>query len=121
MISCSIQASENSGDFKCTVKRTGHISANGEFTDIKNRDFFLDKEFVVDRKTGVIVGKQFKNNIASIKPEVYDDEVNGYAVVAPSHNQIVSYLQINEFEETPGKPFIYIMTNVVLTGTCNSY
>ncbi len=108
-------------DYKCTVKNAGHINPTGKLENVQSWDFYIDKEFTVERKSGVISGRQFKNNLASTVPQVYDHEVNGYVVVTSSYNQVINYLQINNFEKELEKPFIYIMTNVVLTGKCTEY
>lgn len=117
----SLSLAESKNDYKCSVFEANHVSEKGYFSGVESWDFFIGQEFTVERNTGVIAGHQFKNNIADINPQVYDHEVNGYAVVAQSHNQVVSYLQINNFEDSVSKPFIYIMTNVILTGTCKAF
>ncbi|MBU2923364.1 hypothetical protein Q4530_15040 [Colwellia sp. 1_MG-2023] len=116
-----IQASDNNSDFKCTVKQAQHVAENGKLDEVKSWDVFLEKNFMVDRQTGIIVGQQFKNNIASIKPLVYDHFVNGYSVIAATNTQVVRYLQITTIDDSPKKVFIYIMNNVVLSGVCVSF
>ena len=120
-ISFSVQAVEKKTDYKCTVKKASQITNKGEPEEVESWNFYIGKNFVVERNSGVISGEQFKNNIASIKPAVFDHFVNGYSVVASANDQVVSYLQINNFEESKQKPFILIQTNVVFTGICTSY
>lgn len=117
----SAQAIEKKTDYKCTVKKASQITNKGKPEEVESWSFYVGKDFVVERNSGVISGEQFKNNIASIKPAVFDHFVNGYSVVASANDQVVSYLQINNFEESEQKPFILIQTNVVLTGTCLPY
>ncbi|MFT4756956.1 MAG: hypothetical protein ACI91R_001606 [Vicingaceae bacterium] len=112
---------EQKTDYKCTIKNANQITKDGKPAEVESWNFYLGKEFTVERKSGVISGKQFKNNIASIKPIVYDHFANGYSVIAATNDQVYSYLQVNNFEESQKKPFILIQTNVVLTGICSPY
>jgi len=116
-----IKASDSTSDFKCTVKQAQHVAGSGKLDEVRSWDFFLDKDFVVERKSGVIVGKQFKNNIASIKPSVLDHKVNGYSVISATDTQVVSYLQINRIDGAAENAFIFIKNNVVLSGICLSF
>jgi len=120
-ISTSFAGNKNS-DFKCTVNAASNVNSKGDFEKIELWKFYINKEFTVERRSGVVSGKNFKNNIAGIKPAPYNDEFNSYSVVSVSAgSNVINYLQINKSEETKLKPFIYIMTNVVLTGVCHYY
>ena len=120
-VSFSANAIEIKADYKCIVKNASQLTDKGKSEEVESWRFYVGKEFVVERNSGVISGEQFKNNIASIEPTVFDHFVNGYSVVASANEQVVSYLQVNNFEKSKQKPFILIKTNVVLTGTCLSY
>lgn len=119
--SFSIQALENKTDYKCVVKSASQVTEEGKPKEVESWGFYVGKEFAVERNSGVIIGEHFKNNLTPTKPAVYDHFVNGYSVIAVSNDQVYSYLQVNNFEESKQKPFILIQTNVVLTGTCTSY
>lgn len=121
ILSTSTFSADYEGDYKCTVVSASRASEKGVFEGVNNWNFYIDEEFVVERNSGLISGSMFKNREGGISPEVYDHEINGYSVVSSTERQVVNYLQINNFVDGGDKPFIYIMTNVVLSGTCSSY
>jgi len=101
-----------SNNFKCSVHDAYTLGKNGKIDQSNNvAKKTLGKEFTVNRQTGQITGGGFVNTMSGQMPQVYDHRPseNGYkAITIYKPNLTVDYLQINEYVESPKKPFIYI-------------
>jgi hypothetical protein len=113
-------------DFKCTVHDAFTLGMNGNIDQSSNvAKISLGKEFTVNRQTGQITGGGFVNTMSGQMPQVYDylPSENGYkAITIYKPNFTVDYLQINEYVESPKKPFIYKGAwSKTVTGLCTYY
>ena len=113
-------------DFKCTIKDAVHLEENGTLnheTDIVAG--YLGREFVVNRKTGLITGAGITNSMSGQMPTVFDylPQENGYkSVTLNKPNNTVDYLQINQYSENKEKPFFFKGAfGTMLSGTCVIY
>ena len=113
-------------DFKCIVLDAFTLGENGKVNQSSNvAKKALGKEFTVNRQTGQITGGGFINTMSGQMPKVFDHlpSENGYkAITIYNPNFTVDYLQINEFVESPEKPFIYKGAwGTTVTGLCAYY
>tara|TARA_R100000656_G_scaffold71141_1_gene53342 strand:- start:838 stop:1242 length:405 start_codon:yes stop_codon:yes gene_type:complete len=110
-------------DFKCTVKDAVNLENNGTLNHKSDLvSGYLGKEFVVNRRTGVITGAGISNVMSGKMPTVYDylPNENGYKVVTLyTPNNTIDYLQINQYSNGKEKPFFFKGTfGEMLSGTC---
>jgi hypothetical protein len=112
-------------DYRCKIERveTTEIPPNSRLEfQTKN---YVDREFTVERRTGVMAGA-LKNSYIT-KPEVidYGSAENSYKVVTtlrteqglgPGSNAYL--LVINEYKEGLAKPFLFVENDVAYFGTC---
>ena len=113
-------------DFKCTIKDAVNLEDNGTLNHKSNIVAgYLDKEFVVNRQTGIITGANIANTMSGKMPVVYDylPNENGYkAVTHYKPNNTIDYLQINQYADTVEKPFFYKGAfGTMVSGTCVVY
>jgi len=112
-------------DFKCKVVQAYTLENNGKLSQKTNvAKLFLNKEFVVERATGKMIG-ELSNHGAGGQPKVYNylPKENGFkAITVYSPNPSVSYLQINEFETGNVYPFFFKgVWGGLMSGTCVYY
>jgi hypothetical protein len=113
-------------DFKCTIKDAVNLEADGS---LNHKSYlvsgYIGKEFVVNRQTGIITGANITNTMSGKMPAVYDylPNENGYkAVTHYKPNNIIDYLQINQYADKPEKPFFYKGAfGTMVSGTCVVY
>jgi hypothetical protein len=112
-------------NFKCKVVQAYTLENDGTLSQNSNvAEMFLNKEFVVERATGKMIG-ELSNHGAGGQPKVYNylPKENGFkAITVFSPMPAVSYLQINECEEGDKYPFIFKdMWDGIVSGTCVYY
>ena len=85
----------------------------------------LGKEFVVNRKTGEMIGSGFTNTMSGQMPTVYDylPQENGYkAITVYEPNNTVDFLKIIEYAKGSEKPFLYSGAwGTIASGVCEYY
>lgn len=113
-------------NFKCTIKDAIYLEDNGTLNHKSHIvEWYLGKEFVVNRTTGLITGARIINNMSGQMPSVYDylPEENGYkAVTLYKPNNTMDYLQINQFSKNTEKPFFFKGAfGTMVSGTCINY
>jgi hypothetical protein len=113
-------------DFRCTIKDAIYLESNGTLNHKSHIvTWYLGKEFVVNRGTGLITGARIINNMSGQMPSVYDylPEENGYkAVTLYKPNNTIDYLQINQYAEGKLKPFFFKGAfGIMVSGTCTGY
>ncbi|MFY2509331.1 hypothetical protein ACN3E9_13820 [Vibrio pectenicida] len=123
VFSMSTHASNN---FKCIVLDAFTLEENGKIDQSSNvAKNALGKEFTVNRQTGQITGGGFVNTMSGQMPQVFDHlpSENGYkAITIYKPNFTIDYLQINEYVESPKKPFVYKGAwGTTVTGLCSHY
>jgi hypothetical protein len=112
-------------NYKCTIERVEH--SHGE-KDSPLRLYiatYVGKTFTVDRKTGLMKGA-IENSYATI-PEVVDpgSKDNSFKVVTTmklsqgaGKGSNLYALVIDEFVESPRKPFVFLQNEAVYFGYC---
>ena len=108
-------------NFKCKIKNLYDITEDGA---LKNYDAFIGQEFIVDRKTGIIIGDIFSNTDASKVMVISAGNVNTRFKSISIWNTLevkdVQMLTIQQFYED--KKVMFIMHSgwfgMVFTGTC---
>jgi len=116
------------GAYKCTPKQAYGVTDEGVLqNDIKEHpNYYLNiintgKDFVIDRETGRFLGGGFP-----IEGDGYtftiQSRIGTFRAYYIDSNNTLS-INVNEFEESYAKPFVYtIMPHpVVITGTCIHY
>lgn len=115
-----------SGNFKCTIKDAVNLEDDGILNHKSHLvTYYLGKEFVVNRQTGIITGEVINNTMSGQMPTVYDylPEENGYkSVNIYKPNNTVDYLQINQYIQNKEKPFFFKGAfGTMVSGTCIDY
>ena len=113
-------------DFKCTIKDAVNLESDGSLNHRSHLvEWYIGKEFTVNRSTGVITGARLNNSMSGKMPTVYDylPEENGYkAVTLYKPNNTIDYLQINQYVESEEKPFFYKGAfGTMVSGTCSKF
>lgn len=114
------------GDFKCTIKDAVKLEDKGTLIhEAKLESWYLGKEFVVNRETGLISGAGLTNTKPGQTPQVYDYLPNQNSYRSVTHynsNHQIDYLEIKQFVSNSDKPFVYIDPyGSILSGTCVAY
>jgi len=113
-------------DYKCIVERVA--SADASAIHMKFQMYFVGKEFTVDRRTGVMAGN-LKNSYTT-SPVVVDagSTENSFKAVTtlrkeqglgPGSNAYL--LVVNEYVDSPKKPFLFAENDDVYFGTCTHF
>jgi hypothetical protein len=126
LISTSTLASEG---YKCIPNQAFALEADGSLSQENGWAKLLiksNKEFVVDRATGKMIGSAgFSNHNASFgSPRVLDHgsaEQSFKALTVFKPNVSVAYLKIEEFHKGKSKPFIFLNNGNVVSGACEHY
>lgn len=114
-------------DFKCVVLQSFTLQHNGKLSaetiTAKRR---VNKEFVVNRKTGQITGGDFVNTMSGQMPVVYthlprENSFNAITIYKPHFS--IDYLKISEYVKSDEKPFMYTpaWSGGIVTGVCTYY
>jgi hypothetical protein len=109
--------------YKCIVTDTKELSDNGNLEQSDFTVMYLNKEFVVDKGTGRITGG-LSNHAGLAQPVVLDfgsSEQSYKALTIYKPYTTVKYLYIQEFNKTPAKPFLFIESGHIFSGTCEPY
>ena len=107
-------------NFKCVVLDANILSDTGLLERNKISKIYLNREFIVDRETGKMIG-EVSNTNSGFKPKVYDvlPSENGYkAITIYSPHPTVDYLQIKEYVEGREKPFFFTTGSIIMSGNC---
>ena len=108
-------------DFKCKIVQVQQLSADGFLKDFDiPSQSIVGMDFVVDRKSGKIIGDRFLPNYdADYQPKIIGKGLDGNAfTVLTSRRSEVNYLRINEYVSKDEKPFFYTKTGHVISGIC---
>lgn len=107
--------------YECTAISAADVNEKGE---VRNRKDMLTKKstFMVDRASGTIVGAPF-GNAGSARANItvldFGSKQQAYKVLTVyKPYTTIDFLQINEFEEKPEKPFFGISFGTFITGIC---
>lgn len=105
--------------YVCTVVAFSRLTTDGSMTS-DAKDPIVGKEFTVDRKSGKIVGRYIGST--GFDTQVVDggSDKQSFKVFAknPWGFLHVLYLEIQEYQKGPRKPFLLVDGSVVYSGTC---
>jgi hypothetical protein len=116
-------------DFICVIQRisTAKTDPNNLILDLYKK-VFIGERFTVERKTGIMAGT-LKNSYAT-KPQIIDSgsKDNSFKVIttmrlqegAGAGSQIYA-LTINEYDNSPKKPFVFLDNDVAFFGSCEHF
>ncbi len=110
-------------DYQCLIRNVVTVGSNGDLKEVGDKSV-INKMFTVNRRTGDMTGP-IKNNYLS-PPSVldYGSTENSFKAVATMKNEIttnVYVLTIEEFDESPQKPFVFLSNSNVFYGTCEHF
>lgn len=127
----TISTVQAGSDYLCTIQRISFAETKLN-PEIKLWEkTYIGEQFSVERKTGIMAGV-LKNAQVST-PQIIDfgSKDNSFKVVTTMRieegagaGSTISALTIEEFIESPKKPFVYLDTDVVLMvffGTCEHF
>lgn len=128
LVSWSLAVSAVGPDYKCKIERISFASGDSGSSYDLYSNFYLGKEFTVDRKSGVMVG-ELKNAFVT-EPQVIDfgSTENSYKVVTTMRDDQgagagsnIYALNISEFESGAKKPFVFLQNDKVFYGYCEYF
>lgn len=114
-------------EYVCTIKAVLELNDAGQFVAHGWTANYLNRKFMVDRKSGKVIGTtalkaRLTNFDKTHSPEVLHNarEKSSYKVVTIFEDKgEFSYLRINENIESDEKPYTYqTAVGMLLTGTC---
>jgi hypothetical protein len=115
------------GAYKCELRQVVSLNAEGRLSESGRAALLIkeNKQFLVDRTTGRIVGATgiANYNAGFGKPKVLDpgSGSQSFKVLTVYRGfTSVDYLLVKEFVAGPIKPFIFITDSEVLSGICSS-
>lgn len=121
------QISYGSDAYKCVIKDVKTVSDSGKVIDWLNEDYFAitEKEFVVDKTTGKILGNgNIQNHSVYGTPEVLDSgsDQQAYKVLTVFKPlTTIDFLSVADFPATTEMPFFFITGTLYYTGLCRDY
>lgn len=117
----SVFASE---DYKCVITDVVAPVSNGKLKKSELYKNAINQTFVVNRRTGDIAGSIKNNYVTSPVVLDYGSSENSFKAVTIMKNDITTniyVLTIEEFEESPKKPFVFLSNSNVYSGTCEHF
>lgn len=128
ILTISTLSSASDKNYKCEIlqgltQTTEGKLKNSAFTDTVVK---LNKDFTVNRQTGKIngIGSSLSNQNSFGEPKVLDKgsiEQAFKVITIYQPNITVDYLEIQEFADGDTKPFIFLSTGQIYSGTCHHY
>jgi hypothetical protein len=115
----SMSALAQASGYKCTIKQSLQLGKDGSAQPLDLADTYRNKEFIVDRASGRVLG--------DISYQVWNHQVldsgsdeQSYKSVYTSQGKYrhIDVLQIEEFREGAIKPFLLMEGTKMHTGTC---
>ncbi|PYD04894.1 hypothetical protein DND90_13070 [Pseudomonas syringae pv. maculicola] len=109
-------------DYRCTIERVVAASEG------KSNQMYINKQFSVDRQTGLMIGA-LKNSYVT-NPQVLDHgslETSFKVVTTMRKDQgagagsNIYALTINEYQDGPRKPFIFLNNDEAFLGWCEHF
>lgn len=115
-------------DYRCTILRIEHSHADKAAVVELLRKTYVGKQFTVERRTGVMAGA-LKNSYVTA-PQVIDSgsKDNSFKAVTTMRRDqgagagsTVYVLVVDEFVDTPKKPFVFLGNEEVYFGSCEHF
>jgi len=116
---CAAVAQSVPIELECTVEAEYELKPNGTLKALEYPS--KGERFMVNRRTGVIMGKRFSNDREKITILDNGSTEQSFKMVSVNTSGYVqaTYLQINVFQNTPKKEFLMSwMYNRTVTGLC---
>lgn len=110
-------------DYKCLIKNVVTVGSNGELREIGDKSV-INKMFTVNRRTGDMTGPIKNNYLTTPSVLDYGSSENSFKAVTTMKNEIttnVYVLTIEEFDDSPNKPFVFLNNSDVFYGTCEHF
>tara|TARA_R110001583_G_scaffold100526_2_gene246567 strand:+ start:176 stop:580 length:405 start_codon:yes stop_codon:yes gene_type:complete len=110
-------------DYKCLINNAVTVDSNGNLKEIGDKSI-IDKMFTVNRLSGDMAGPIKNNYLTTPNVLDYGSTENSFKAVTLMKNDIttnVYVLTIEEFAETPKKPFVFLSNSDVFYGTCEHF
>lgn len=113
-------------NYRCTIERVAIANANEAAILQQQERTYIGKQFLVDRRTGVMSGL-LKNSYVT-RPDVIDhgSNQNSYKVVTTlrlaqgaGSGSNAYLLVVNEFDSGPRKSFLFVENDRVFFGFCS--
>jgi hypothetical protein len=122
LLLATIARSQALPDYHCKVEQV-HGATTDDDVGSERKDY-VGTEFMVDRRTGVMVG-ELRNSFLTT-PVVIDVGTDGNAFKAVTirrreqggRNSSVHVLLIQEWEQSPRKRFVFMANEFIYLGTC---
>ncbi|WP_218575406.1 hypothetical protein [Plesiomonas shigelloides] len=110
-------------DYKCLIKNVVTVNNNGDLKEIGDKSV-INKLFTVNRRTGDMTGPIKNNYLTTPTVLDYGSYENSFKAVTTMKNEITTniyVLTIEEFNDSPQKPFVFLSNADVFYGTCEHF
>lgn len=107
--------------YACTIERAYTLSASGLRTSRRVLAALTTRSFEIDRNTGVVTGTHLENRDSEPTVVARGDSENSfqaYWIVRGLVGSRVRFIEVQEFAESPRKPFRAVVQNWTYTGFC---
>ena len=127
LIACPLTA-QPLADYRCRVERVHGAADDGDPVVDSERRRYVGAEFTVERSTGIMAGAL--KNAHLTRPVVVDlgSKDNSFKAVTTmrvdqgvGRGSTVYTLVVNEYLQSPKKPFIFLSDDMVYFGTCTHF
>jgi len=118
-----INTTHASNNFNCIVTDATDVDKNGMLQNKYVAKNYTGSTFVVDRETGKMIGdiSNYNSNAKPVTHNYFPDENGFKAITTYSPHPAVDYLFIQEYVEKAKKPFLYLSSSTLISGTCVYY
>ena len=108
-----------SGGYVCTISTYSVVTKDGRL-DYRLNDPMVGQEFTVDKDSGKVIGKYLSSDWLETKVLQLGTETMAFKMFgrSPGRASRAMLLQIDEFAQTPLKPFLLMYDAVVYSGQC---
>ena len=115
----SAQAAEEK--YTCTIERGFSLGPSGLSRDRRVLSALETRTFEIDRRSGAVTGSVLENlqySAEVVAPGDADNSFQVYWIVRGRAGSRVRFIEVQEFEDGPQKPFRAIVQNWTYTGVC---
>jgi hypothetical protein len=117
---CMIASLAAPPKYECVIKTEYRLEDSGRIVPVpKDVATSIGERFMVDQESGRIMGRGTDNKIAKEFRVIQRGDTNLFAAVSTYWGGTTDYLQINQFVQTPEKPFLLVFKGFwIHGGTC---
>ena len=118
LATCSAVAQSIPNELECTIVSEYELTPDGMLKVIDRAN--NGERFMVNRRSGVIMGKRFSNDREKITVLDSGSSQQSFKMVSVNTSGYIqsTYLVINVFEDTKQKSFMISLFNRTVTGLC---